>query len=51
MPVLGFVFEQFMQWKFGMAGAVAAVLFLVGLRTRSETCQCVGIVLLVVLLA
>lgn len=49
MPVLGLIFEQLMQWRFGMVGAVGSGLLLFGLKARSETCQCIAVIVLVLL--
>lgn len=50
MPLVSLAFEQFMQLRYGMVGAVAAALLVFGIKIKSETCQCIAVVLLVLLL-
>ncbi|MDQ1037144.1 hypothetical protein QFZ75_003560 [Streptomyces sp. V3I8] len=39
-------FEQFVEWRFGLGGAVGLLLLTVGLKVRSPTCSSVGAVVL-----
>ena len=49
MPLVSLAFEQFMQVKYGTVGAVAAALLLFGLKAKSETAQCIAVLILVAL--
>lgn len=44
------IFEQFMQWRWGTMGMVAATVVLIGHKSRNNTCLCLGGVLVVLLL-
>jgi hypothetical protein len=48
VPILAFLFEQMMQYRFGLGGGAAAVLLLFGLRNKSELCQYVALISLLV---
>lgn len=49
MPLIGFVLEQFVQWKYGVVGTVAFLLLTLGLRFRNSTCASIGSVTLALL--
>ncbi|WP_405821082.1 hypothetical protein OG705_15670 [Streptomyces sp. NBC_00838] len=48
-PLIGFVLEQFVQWKFGTAGGLALLLLLVGFKIKNSTCAGVGAIVLALL--
>ncbi|MFD3917576.1 hypothetical protein [Streptomyces sp. NPDC058595] len=48
-PLIGFVLEQFVQWKFGTAGGLALLLLIVGLKIKNSTCAGIGAVVLALL--
>jgi hypothetical protein len=50
MAILAFVFEQLMQLKYGIGGSLIALLVLLGIKTKSETYQCLALVVLLVIL-
>ncbi|MFD3519226.1 hypothetical protein [Streptomyces sp. NPDC058653] len=50
LPLIGFALEQFVQWKFGMAGAASLLLLTIGVKARNSTCATIGAVVLALLL-
>ncbi|MFC8825024.1 hypothetical protein ACFT9I_06655 [Streptomyces sp. NPDC057137] len=48
-PLIGFAFEQFVQWKYGTVGALALLLLVVGLKIKNSTCAGIGSIVLALL--
>ncbi|KAA0942958.1 MULTISPECIES: hypothetical protein [Streptomyces] len=44
-------FEQFVEWRYGVSGAVGLLLLTVGLKVRSPTCSSIGAVVLALIFA
>lgn len=49
MPVLIFLVERYLEWKFGVMSTVAVSLLVGGWKSGSEQCTTAGAVLLAVL--
>lgn len=51
LTLCALVFEQFVQWRYGAAGALAVGAVTAGHRARNVTLVCVGLVLVALLVA
>ncbi|MEV8286814.1 MULTISPECIES: hypothetical protein [Streptomyces] len=49
LPLIGFAFEQFVQWKYGTVGALALLLLVVGLKIKNAACAGTGSIVLALL--
>ncbi|MDF9814738.1 hypothetical protein [Streptomyces sp. SPB162] len=51
MPVLGFLFEQFVQWRYGAAWAVVFGLIALDRKDRGTTYTCLALTGIAILMA
>lgn len=47
MPLMTFVIEQLVQWRFGFVAALGLTLLTVGVKAKNATCAGIGGILLV----
>jgi hypothetical protein len=50
MPLCILLLEQFVEWKYGVLGAIALLLLGIGRKSHNSTCTGVGAVFLALLL-